>query len=57
MSKSAAFNDVSDPMMHFVVSVGRVHVIAVLDRNLLSRSCPAAAATPPSQSCSHEHGR
>ena len=32
-SKSAAFNDVSDPMVYPVVSVGRVHVIAVLDRN------------------------
>ena len=27
-SKSAAFNDVSDPMTYPVVSVGRVHVIA-----------------------------
>ena len=32
-SKSAAFNDVSEPMVYPVVSVGRVHVIAVLDRN------------------------
>ena len=27
-SKSAAFNDLSDPMVYPVVSVGRVHVVA-----------------------------
>ena len=45
-SKSAAFNDVSDPMVYPVVSVGRVHVIAVLDRNFAVAAVPVVAVVP-----------